>query len=202
MRVPPSPTESEFSGTEILPVLWKHSYEKNTQAVITVLVPDISLKGKGGLVMKLIQDFKEFAVRGNVIDMGVGVIIGTAFGKIVDSFVSDIIMPPIGLLMGKVDFSNLFINLSNKNVQTVHEAKEIGVATINYGLFVNTIIHFVIVAFAAFILIRQINQLRKPSVDAETGKECPHCMIYIPALAKRCPHCTTYLEDEISQKKK
>lgn len=151
--------------------------------------------------MKLFQDFKEFAVRGNVIDMGVGVIIGTAFGKIVDSLVSDIIMPPIGLLMGKVDFSNLFINLSNEDVQTVHEAKQVGIATINYGLFVNTIIHFFIVAFVAFILIKQINQLRKPVDDAEGGKECPHCFIYIPALAKRCPHCTTYLDDEIAVKK-
>jgi large conductance mechanosensitive channel len=145
--------------------------------------------------VRLFQDFKEFAVRGNVIDMGIGVIIGTAFGKIVDSLVSDIIMPPIGLLLGKVDFSNLFINLSNENIQTVLEAKEAGAATINYGLFVNTIIHFVIVAFATFILIRQLNQIKRAPIESITRKDCPHCFMSIPTLAKRCPNCTTHLEE-------
>jgi large conductance mechanosensitive channel len=145
--------------------------------------------------MKFFQDFREFAVRGNVIDMGIGVIIGTAFGKIVDSLVSDIIMPPIGLMLGSVDFSNLFINLTNKDVHTVIEAREVGAATINYGLFINTIIHFIIVAFATYIVIRQINRMKKAPIESITKKECPHCFTSIPTLAKRCPNCTTHLDE-------
>ncbi|MBM7663143.1 large conductance mechanosensitive channel [Bacillus mesophilus] len=145
--------------------------------------------------MKFFHDFREFAVRGNVIDMGIGVIIGTAFGKIVDSLVTDIIMPPIGLMLGKVDFSNLFINLSNEDVHTVLEAREAGAATINYGLFVNTIIHFVIVAFATYLIIRQINRMKKAPMESITKKECPHCFTSIPTLAQRCPNCTTYLDE-------
>jgi large conductance mechanosensitive channel len=145
--------------------------------------------------VRLFQDFKEFAMRGNVIDMGIGVIIGTAFGKIVDSLVTDILMPPIGLLLGRVDFSNLFFNLTDRRFQSVYEAKEAGAATINYGLFVNTIIHFVIVAFATFLVIKQMNHIKKAPMESITKKECPHCYMNIPTLAKRCPSCTTHLED-------
>ncbi|MFD1737670.1 large-conductance mechanosensitive channel protein MscL [Bacillus salitolerans] len=145
--------------------------------------------------MRFFQDFKEFAMRGNVIDMGIGVIIGTAFGKIVDSLVTDILMPPIGLLVGSVDFSNLFVNLTNSQYQTVLEAKEAGAATINYGIFVNTVIHFIIVAFATFLLIKQMNRLKKAPIESITKKECPHCFTNIPTLAKRCPNCTTHLKE-------
>ncbi len=145
--------------------------------------------------MKVAQEFKEFAIRGNVIDMGIGVIIGTAFGKIVDSLVTDIIMPPIGLLLGRVDFSNLYINLSNTHYASLSEAKEAGAATINYGLFVNSIFHFGIVAFATFITIRQINRLRATPASF-TSKSCPACSMTIPGEAIRCPNCTTYLNEE------
>ncbi len=137
----------------------------------------------------MFKEFKEFAVKGNVIDMAVGIIIGAAFGKIISSFVNDILMPPIGLLMGKVDFSSLFINLSGKPFDSLASAKAAGAATINYGLFVNSLIDFIIVAFAIFLVIRQINRLkRKP--EAAT-KECPYCFSKIPVKALRCPHCTS-----------
>ena len=137
----------------------------------------------------MFKEFKEFAVKGNVIDMAVGIIIGVAFGKIISSFVNDILMPPIGLLMGKVDFSSLFINLSGKSFDSLASAKAAGAATINYGLFVNSVIDFIIVAFAIFLVIRQINRLkRKP--EAAT-KECPYCFSKIPVKALRCPHCTS-----------
>jgi large conductance mechanosensitive channel len=137
----------------------------------------------------MFKEFKEFAVKGNVIDMAVGIIIGAAFGRIISSFVNDILMPPIGLLMGKVDFSSLFINLSGKPFDSLASAKAAGAATINYGLFVNSLIDFIIVAFAIFLVIRQINRLkRKP--EAAT-KECPYCFSKIPVKALRCPHCTS-----------
>jgi large conductance mechanosensitive channel len=137
----------------------------------------------------MFKEFKEFAVKGNVIDMAVGIIIGAAFGKIISSFVNNILMPPIGLLMGKVDFSSLFINLSGKPFDSLASAKAAGAATINYGLFVNSVIDFIIVAFAIFLVIRQINRLkRKP--EAAT-KECPYCFSKIPVKALRCPHCTS-----------
>ncbi|MCA1032956.1 large conductance mechanosensitive channel protein MscL [Bacillus timonensis] len=147
--------------------------------------------------MKVFQEFKEFAIRGNVIDMGIGVIIGTAFGKIVDSLVTDIMMPPIGLLLGKVDFSNLFVNLSSKPYHTLAEAKEAGAATINYGLFVNSIFHFGIVAFATFLTIRQINKMRKTPMASLTSKQCPFCFTNIPTEALRCPNCTSKLAEEV-----
>ncbi len=142
----------------------------------------------------MLKDFKEFAVRGNVIDMAVGIIIGAAFTKIVTSLVSDIIMPPIGKLLGRVDFSNLFINLSDKPVTSVAEAKKAGIATLNYGVFINTVFEFIIVAFAVFFLVRQINRLKKEAPPAPPNtKDCPYCLSAVPVNASRCPHCTSQL---------
>ena len=140
----------------------------------------------------IIREFKEFAMKGNVLDMAVGIIIGAAFGKIVTSFVTDIMTPPLGKLMGNVDFSNLFICLSTEQYPTLDAAKEAGVATINYGVFINTIIDFIIVAFAVFMLVKQVNRFRKaPAPTAPTEKECPFCASMIPIKAIRCPHCTS-----------
>lgn len=140
----------------------------------------------------MFKEFQEFAIKGNVIDMAVGIIIGAAFGKIVSSFVNDILMPPIGLLLGKVDFSNLFLNLSGKPYGSLAGAKSAGAATLNYGLFLNTVIDFVIVAFAIFLVVRQMNRLkRKPEV---VSKECPYCLSKVPLKATRCPNCTSALE--------
>lgn len=140
----------------------------------------------------MFKEFKEFAVKGNVIDMAVGIIIGAAFGKIVSSFVNDILMPPIGLLLGKVDFSSLFVNLSGKPYDSLASAKAAGAATINYGLFLNTVIDFIIVAFVIFLVIRQINRLKRQ--PEPIAKECPHCLSKVPLKATRCPHCTSALE--------
>jgi large conductance mechanosensitive channel len=142
----------------------------------------------------MLKEFKAFVMRGNVLDMAVGIIIGAAFGKIVTSLVSDVLMPPIGLLLGKVDFSNLFIDLSGQHLPTLAAAKAAGVATINYGTFLNTLIDFVIVAFAIFLMIRQVNKLTaKPAAGpaSPTTKDCPFCISAIPLQAKRCPHCTS-----------
>jgi len=144
----------------------------------------------------MLKEFKAFAMRGNVVDMAVGIIIGAAFGKIVSSFVSDLLMPPIGLLLGKVDFSNLFVTLSSKTFNTLAEAKAAGVPTLNYGLFLNTVIDFLIVAFAIFLLIQQINRLTaKPAPPAgpPTTKDCPFCVSTIAIKATRCPNCTSEL---------
>ncbi len=144
----------------------------------------------------MLKEFKEFAIRGNVIDLAVGVVIGAAFGKIVNSFVNDILMPPIGLLLGNADFSNLFVNLSEKPVRSLAEAKAAGIPTMNYGLFLNTIIDFLIVAFAIFLLIRQINALkRQPQPAPATTQSCPYCISTIPLRATRCPHCTSDLKE-------
>ena len=146
----------------------------------------------------MMKEFKEFVMRGNVVDMAVGIIIGAAFGKIVSSLVSDILMPPIGLLLGNVDFSNLFVNLSGKSYATLAEAKAAGAATISYGIFINHIIDFTIVAFAIFVLVRQINRLKRQpgAVPAEpTTKECPFCLSNISLKAIRCPHCTSELKN-------
>lgn len=143
----------------------------------------------------MLEEFKKFAMRGNVVDLAVGIIIGGAFGKIVSSFVADILMPPLGKIMGKVDFTNLFIDLSGTGYTSLAEAKKAGAATINYGLFINTIIDFVIVAFAIFLLIRQINRLKKEEeAPPPATKECPHCVSSIPIKASRCPNCTSTLE--------
>lgn len=141
------------------------------------------------------KEFRDFAMRGNVVDLAVGIVIGTAFGKIVSSLVSDVLMPPIGIVLGKVDFSDLFINLSGKPYASLAAAKAAGAATINYGLFINTIIDFVIIAFAIFVVIRQINRLAaKPEpAAAPTTKECPYCASTIALKATRCPHCTSEL---------
>ncbi len=140
------------------------------------------------------KEFKEFAMKGSVMDMAVGIIIGAAFGKIITSFVNDVLMPPIGLLLGKVDFSKLFISLSSQSFTTLEEAKKAGVVTINYGLFINTVIDFLIVAFVIFMMIRQINRLKKePAPAAPTTKECTYCFSTIPIKATRCPDCTSQL---------
>ena len=145
----------------------------------------------------MLKGFKNFIIKGNVVDMAVGIIIGAAFGKIISSLVNDILMPPIGLLLGKMDFSNLFLNLSDKPFTTTAEAKAAGVATINYGIFLNNIIDFIIVAFAIFLLVRQINRLRRKTEEvsaAPTTRECPYCLSPIPLKAIRCPHCTSELK--------
>lgn len=144
----------------------------------------------------MLKEFKEFAMRGNVLDMAVGIIIGAAFGGIVTSLVNDIIMPPIGKALGHVDFSNLFISLNGQDYPSVAAAKAAGAATINYGLFINTIINFLIVAFAIFLLIRTVNRwTAKPApAAAPTTKACPFCQTEIPIKATRCPNCTSQLQ--------
>jgi large conductance mechanosensitive channel len=145
----------------------------------------------------MLKEFKEFAMRGNVADMAIGIIIGAAFGKIITSVVNDILMPPIGVLLGKVDFSNLYINLSGGEYPNLAAAKAAGAATINYGLFINTIIDFVIVAFVIFLLIRQMNRLKKqpaPVAAEPTTKDCPFCLSAIPIKASRCPFCTSEIK--------
>ena len=142
----------------------------------------------------MLREFKEFAMRGNVLDMAIGIIIGAAFGKIITSFVNDILMPPIGRMMGKIDFANLFILLSGESYATLAQAKTAGAATINYGLFLNTVIDFIIVAFAIFLLIRQVNRMkRQPEAAPATTKACPHCLSAIPLKATRCAYCTSEL---------
>ena len=144
------------------------------------------------------QEFKKFVMRGNVVDLAIAVVIGGAFGKIVTSFVNDILMPPIGLLLGKVDFANLFINLSGQDYASLAAAKEAGAATINIGVFLNTILDFVIVAFVIFLVLRALDRLKKkeePAAPAApTTKPCPYCFTDIPIKATRCPHCTSQLE--------
>jgi len=141
----------------------------------------------------LLKDFKEFAVKGNVLDMAVGIVIGASFGKIVSSFVADILMPPVGMLAGKLDFSNLFISLNRVPYETLKAAKDAGAPTLNYGLFLNHILDFTIVAFAIFMLVRQVNRWRTPAPVATPAhtKECPHCLSAIHPKATRCPHCTS-----------
>ena len=142
----------------------------------------------------MLKEFKAFAMRGNVLDMAVGIIIGAAFGRIITSLVQDIIMPPLGLVLHHVDFSNLYLNLSGGSYASLDAAKKAGAATIAYGTFINTIIDFVIVAFAIFLLVRQVNKWSKPAPAAHTTKSCPRCAMDIPLAAKRCPHCTSELQ--------
>ncbi|MBM4351255.1 MAG: large conductance mechanosensitive channel protein MscL [Deltaproteobacteria bacterium] len=149
----------------------------------------------------MLKEFREFAMKGNVLDMAVGIIIGAAFGTIVNSLVQDVIMPPIGLLLGNVDFSNIFVVLKEGKVAgpyaSVAAAKSAGAVTINFGVFVNTIISFVIVAFAVFLLVRTINRLRRQEEappPVPTTKECAYCFSAIPIKATRCPQCTSELK--------
>ena len=143
----------------------------------------------------MIKEFREFIMRGNVLDLAVGIVIGAAFSSVVSSLVKDIIMPPIGLILGKVDFSKLYINLSGGSYTSIEAAKSAGAVTINYGLFINAVIDFVIVAFVIFMLIRQINRLKKqPAPASPTTKECPYCVSVIPIHASRCPQCTSELK--------
>lgn len=144
----------------------------------------------------MLKEFKDFAMRGNVLDMAVGIIIGAAFGRIVTSFVEDVMMPPLGRLIGRVDFSNLFINLKEgPHFDTLAAAKSAGMPTLNIGIFLNTVINFLIVAFAVFLLVRAVNRwTAKPAAAAAaTTKDCPHCAMTIPVQARRCGHCTAQL---------
>ena len=140
-------------------------------------------------------EFKKFIMRGNVMDLAVGVIIGAAFGKIVTSLVDDVLMPVIGLAAGKLDFSNLFISLNGQSYPTVAAAKAAAAPTLNYGLFLNAVIQFLIVAFVIFIIVKQVNRLMPPppAPAAPATKDCPQCFTKIPAQAKRCPACTSTL---------
>lgn len=145
----------------------------------------------------MFKQFKEFAMKGNVMDLAVGVIIGAAFGKIVTSLIEDVLMPVIGLLLGKVDFSNLYVNLSGGAYATLSEAKKAGAATLNYGLFVNALFDFLIIALVIFMMVKWVNKLRKPvpvPAAAPTTKECPFCFTMIPIKAVRCPACTSQLK--------
>jgi len=147
----------------------------------------------------MLKEFKEFALRGNMIDMAVGIIIGAAFTSIVNSLVNDILMPPIGVLIGNVDFSNMFISLNGQSYASLSAAQDAGAATLNYGLFINNIIVFLITAFAVFLLVRGVNRLErkqeeKPEVEEPQTKECPVCFTAIPVKAQRCPNCTSMLD--------
>jgi large conductance mechanosensitive channel len=141
----------------------------------------------------MLREFREFAMKGNVVDLAVGVIIGGAFGKIVSSLVNDIVMPLVGVLVGKVDFANLFIPLNGREYDTLKAAKDAGAPTLNYGIFVNSVIDFLIVAFSIFIFVRQMNRLRREEAGAPppATKTCPYCVSVIPKEAVRCPQCTS-----------
>ncbi|MGO9060211.1 MAG: large conductance mechanosensitive channel protein MscL [Candidatus Binataceae bacterium] len=142
----------------------------------------------------MLKEFKEFAMRGSFVDMAVGIVIGAAFGKIVSSFVADIFMPPLGLILGRMDFSSYFLNLSGKPIASLAAAKAAGAATLNYGLFINNIIDFLIVAFAMFMVVRQINRMTPTPAAPVVTKDCPYCASSIPIKAVRCPNCTSELQ--------
>lgn len=144
----------------------------------------------------MFKEFKKFALKGNIVDLAIGVIIGGAFGKIVSSLVEDIIMPIMGLIIGNIDFSNLFITFGHKNYKTLEEAKSAGAATLNYGLFLNNVINFLIISFSIFLVIKQFNRLyKKEEIEKEDNtKTCPYCITEIDICATRCPNCTSILE--------
>ncbi len=144
----------------------------------------------------MLQEFKKFALQGNVLDMAIGIIIGAAFGKIVSSLVADVLMPPIGLLVGKIDFSSLFLNLSGQDYASLAAAKAAGAPTINYGIFLNNILDFLIVAFVIFLLVKQVNRLKAKEAPAAAPatRDCPRCLSPVPLKASRCAHCTSDLQ--------
>jgi len=142
----------------------------------------------------MFKEFTKFAMRGNVLDLAVGIIIGAAFGRIVSSFVSDVLMPVVGLFLGKVDFTNLFLNLSGTNYPTIAAAKAAGAATLNYGMFINSVVDFLIVAFAIFLLVTQVNRMWPKPQAVATTKECSYCFSSIHSKASRCPNCTSELD--------
>lgn len=139
----------------------------------------------------MLKEFKDFAIKGNVLDLAIAVILGAAFGKVVSSLVDNVLMPPLGLILGKVDFSSLFINLSSTPAASLAEAKASGIPVIAYGIFINDIISFLLMAFAVFMIVKQFNRLKKE--EAATTKDCPQCCSSIPLEAKRCPNCTSEL---------
>jgi large conductance mechanosensitive channel len=168
--------------------------ERNLSIVKRPGIIGFPRRRKGENVFK---EFREFVQKGNVMDLAVGFIMGAAFGKIVASLIDDIIMPPIGLLLGKVDFSNLFINLSGKPFSSLAEAKAAGAATMNFGVFLNTLIQFLIVALAVFLMVKWVNKLKGKPAEipaAPATKECPFCLTAIPIKAVRCPACTSELK--------
>lgn len=142
----------------------------------------------------MLREFRQFLMRGSVLDLAVGIVIGVAFGTIITSFVGDILMPPIGLLLGNMDFSNLYINLSGGSYDSLAAARAAGAAVIAYGSFINTIINFVIIAFAVFLIVYQVGKMRKKPEKAVTTRDCPFCYTTIPIKATRCPNCTSELK--------
>jgi large conductance mechanosensitive channel len=140
----------------------------------------------------MLNEFKAFIMRGNVVDLAVGIVIGAAFTTVVNSFVNDLLMPPIGLMLGKVDFANLFVSLTGQPFPSVAAAKAAGAPTLNYGMFINNVINFLIVGFVVFLLVKQVNRMQGPP-PAATTRPCPHCAMEIPKAARRCPHCTSDL---------
>jgi len=137
----------------------------------------------------MFKEFREFAMRGNIVDLAIGVVLGAAFGKIVSSLVDDILMPPIGLALGGVDFSNFFIDLSRHGYATLAEARTAGAPTLRYGLFINAVINFVIVAFAMYVVVKQVNRFSRKPAEAPSTRDCPYCAMAIPVKARRCGHC-------------
>ncbi|TCL75250.1 large conductance mechanosensitive channel [Hydrogenispora ethanolica] len=142
----------------------------------------------------MIKEFKNFALKGNVLDLAIGVVIGTAFGKIVSSLVDDIIMPLVSVITGKIDFSNLFIALNGAAYPTLAEAKKAGVATINYGSFITGVVDFLLIAWSIFLFVRFLDRFKPKAAPGPAPRECPYCLSAIPARAVRCPHCTSNLE--------
>jgi large conductance mechanosensitive channel len=152
------------------------------------------------MASKIFKEFKEFAMKGNMIELAIGVIIGGAFGKVVTSIVNDIVMPPIGLILGRVKFTDLFFSLNGNYYKTLEEAKTAGAPTLNYGLFINTMLDFLIVSFVIFLSVKQLNRFRRKQEDnpdpKKLTKECPECLSEIPKPAARCKYCTAKLEAE------